>query len=1440
MSTADFLDLGAVVDNEEEDAEFDEETGEARESKANGVDAQLEDSSEEEDEDDEEEAARVREGFIDDEDELEDAAERRRRRKERKKRRREEREREDEGLDEEDLDLIGELPERPSGEPTFKRLKRGHREERARERGVDDIFSDEEEENLRPGPATSRNALAGEFDDFIEEDEPDEGEGEQEDHEVMVGRTKRGLEALRGLDAGLDEAAIEDMRAAFGDGTEYDWALDLQEDMDIGELDPDKPIELKDVFEPSQLKEKMLTEEDNLIRATDVPERIQLARKGFPEEDLDEQQLAARHAEEAEWISGRLWPKKRMTLGHNYLVPFKKAIGHVLGFMNVNNFEVPFIFQHRKDYLIHSVGRNEDDPDAEQINGDKSDLDAKKLLSQPDLWVIFDLDLKYRGLIQKRKALQKLYENIKSITARPDEIIEVLLPTAIEAEEIGDLQEYMNFQYATEIRDATLRESTNGQKRSRTVTSLFERLRVARGYRVVRGFGTTADSFANVVLNGAQRGYTEDPEFEPNDMADQYTDESFPTGSQVLKAAKMMFAEELAMSPRMRKFFRDQYYATGQFDCFRTAKGLKQIDEDSSNYEFKYLRNQDIYSMSQRPDLFLRMLKAEAEGLVEVHITLGDREQFHQKLKSSLESDNFSDVADSWNALRREALAMAIARLHKIIVKGVKEAVKTECENDIAKICREEYGRKLDQAPYKPRGMDPGVVARVVTMTLSRSRNNEVHFVWMDEDGRISGRGIFQLQELRVGNEEKGIPDGSDVERLRAVLERRPDLVAISGYNPDIRSLYKTVQDVITKYDIKGDEHYDDQNDEEDEPRDDQLEVRIVDDDVARLYSISPRAETEFPSSDQATRYCIALARYLQNPLKEYANLGSDVLSITFASHQNLVPKEKLQKTLETALVDMVNIVGVEINDAIQDPHTVTLLQYICGLGPRKATSLYQAISRTGGSITTRLDLLGDPETGTQQIVGPKVFENCASFLYIKYDPTEPGQNYLDNTRTHPEDYELAKKMVGDALDMDEEDVKSEQDEYGEFAVVRKMLKEDRRHEVNSLVLELYAEQLETQLSQRKRATLETIRAELVDPYEELRQGFMLPTSEEIFTMLTGETRESLCEGMVIPVVVRKGFPDHLEVRLDCGIEGGVPEAEYPSGVTDPRSTFRPHQTLQAKVLSLSRKQLTAQLTLKEDAVRRPYKKEVDKAPGAWDFVQEENDKRDAVKEKETVTGRPQRVIKHPLFKAFNSAQAEEYLGPQSRGDVVIRPSSNGMDHLAVTWKVSNNVFQHIDVLELDKENEFSVGKTLKIGRYTYSDLDELIVNHVKAMVKKVEEIMADERFQRGSKTQAGTLKSSLIPQLITMLTISTEQWLTAYMEANPKRSMYAFCINPQFPGYFHLCFKPTPQSNHMSWPIKVIPQAFELQKNPYPDMRALKNGFKTLIMKQQTQQRRY
>ncbi|KAF2138616.1 uncharacterized protein K452DRAFT_277148 [Aplosporella prunicola CBS 121167] len=1409
------LDVAAELGDESDDRDFDDENegDEQGERRQRGV----EDSSEEEDEDDDEEAAAaIREGFIVDEDEDED--ERRARRRERKKRRRQEREEEDAVLDEEDLDLIGEtIPREQPSQSKFKRLKRGHKEERAprERRGVDDIFSDEDDdlgdgydERRRREP---RGGVTDEFADFIEEDVFDDEEGLQDEEDREVARP--GRKAVGGVafpEAGLDEAEMEDYRNAFGDGTEYDWALELQDEKDEEEQGLDRPLELKDVFEPSQLIDRMLTDEDNEIRATDVPERFQLARKPFKPTELTEDEATNRMYAESEWIAKLLLPKKR--LGGHYKEPFQKAILKVLEFMNVEDLEVPFIFLNRKDYLIHS-GSAEDDQD---------DIDApsapQRLLNNSDLWEIFEMDLKFRALSEKRDTLYKTYDNLKSISNVNDNVFEELLPNAESMEEIQDIQDYVHFRYSAELKDVnTMEAETAGvQKRARANNSVFERVRSSRIYNMVRAIGITPDNFAMNLLGATHRVYVEDPDHAPEDMADNLLDPpEYNTGSQVLRAVKAMYAEELVMSPRMRNLMRQNFYQQGALNCYRTEKGLRKITEDHPYYEFKYLRNQDYSAIARRPELYLRMLKAEDEGLIEVKILLMRRDQLREMFFRYLLSDNQSDIAGAWNDVRREALDMALPKLERIIAKGVKETLKAECENVLAKACRERYSEKLDQAPYKPKGMVLGTVPRVLALSNGNGQPGRDAICWayVEEDGRVLENGKFV--DLRMGNQEKHIPDARDVEAFVDIIQRRkPDVIAVAGFAVETRKLKKDLEDIVEQKNLCCAEY----EDEDEQLRSDKLEVVMVNDEVARLYHTSDRANMEHPGMAPLTKYCIGLAKYLQSPLMEYAALGKDITSISFDPNQILLPKDKLSKYLETAMVDIVNLVGVEIQEAVNESYIANLLPYVSGLGPRKAAHMLKVINLNGGNVNTRDELVGDPDKKILPAMGAKVWTNCASFLHIHYEATEPDADYLDATRVHPEDYDLGRKMAADALEMDEEDIKAEVDEAGPAAVVRRLVRDEAQDKVNDLVLEEYAEQLEQQFHQRKRATLETIRAELQQPYEELRHNFTYLTHDEVYTMLTGETKESLTEGMIVPVKIRRAFPDHIECRLDCGMEGVIDEAQFAEGVggergIEPRQAYQVHQTVQAKVMYINRKGLQATLSFSERMLRDPYRRHIDRAPLEWDNDQERADMETEKKEKEVSTGRAQRVIKHPLFKPFNSAQAEEWLGSQGLGDVVIRPSSKGLDHLAVTWKVSDNVYQHIDVLELDKENEFSLGRTLKIGgRHTYSDLDELIASHIKAMAKKVAEMMGDEKYQNGSRAQ------------------TAEQWLTTYTEANPKRSMYAFCINPKFPGYFHLCFKAGQQAPLASWPVKVIPNAFELQKNAYPDMRALKNGFKLLF----------
>ncbi|OBT50660.1 hypothetical protein VE04_08830 [Pseudogymnoascus sp. 24MN13] len=1343
-----------LASDEEDDQSFDEETGEGRPRKEARPD--MDDSSEEEEDDEDAEAARaVREGA------------RGHGNGDGGERRRPAHEKEEAALDEEDLDLIGEAnPEwqaKTTTDHKYKRLKRGHRDEdeRDRERGLDEIFSEDEAADVDEAPrhplrADHRNV--DEFADFIEEDEL-----EDEDQK------------LRYQDEVED--TLEDMEAVFGNGEDYDWALDMEQEDEIREVG-EQQHELQDVFEPSQLAERLLTDEDNEIRWADEPERFQLERKAYRHVQITDDQFK----EEAKWITNLIWPKKRPNLppGGDLQGPFQKAIGKVLEFFVVHEVEVPYVFQHRKDYLIHAK-RTRLAPDPSNPDQPEYGVTAQKLLNQDDLWRILELDLKFRAFVDKRNILEKAYDNLKSASDVKDLMFEEMIPVAATMEELQDLQEYLHFTYSGQLKDLAVIDGNSKepqQRRPGSRSSVFERVRNGQAYNLVRAYGISAEDIAKNALREGRKQYTEDPAVRPIELADTLTsDDEFRTGEQVLLAARQMFSEEMVMNPRMRKHFRMSYFQMGTVSCQRTEKGLRRIDDQNQYYELKYLRNMTIPDIARQPEVFLKMLKAEEEGLLEVRITMQQERDFRRQLLQEFTSDNYSEVADAWNDERLKVLDLAFRRLDRIMVKSVKENMRNECESEVLKACRDEYSKKLDQAPYKPKGMVLGTTPRVLALSSATRRCR----------ARPGLLGLGRRRRTCLG-------------------EWAPDVIGVGGFSIETNKMIKDIKDLVAERDLRGpDFDVRDTN----ETHNEQLEVVVVNDEVARLYRDSQRALGDYPGLSSVTRYCVALAKYLQNPMKEYAALGNDIVSLIFHRCQHLVPEEKLRKQLDTAMVDMVNLCGIDINEAVTDPYVANLLPYVCGLGPRKATSVIKAINMNGGMVNTRDELVGDPDSQKLPVVGPRVWNNCASFLSIEYDPSMSTSDYLDNTRVHPEDYELGRKMAADALELDEEDVKAEADEDARGAVVRKLIKDDEQDKVNDLILEEYAEQLEQNYNQKKRATLETIRAELIQPYEELRRNFAMLSDDDVFTMLTGETNDSLCEGMVVSINVRVVNDEFLIVKLDSGLEGRVEayEATDNNDVPLPR-LFSQGQAAQAKLLSVDRREFSAKLSMREQEIKRPFRRRLNHMDDQWDSNQEARD-REELREKDKVTGRAQRVIKHPLFRPFNSTQAEEYLGSQSSGDAVIRTSSKGNDHLTVTWKVADGVYQHIDVLELLKENEFTVGKQLRIGgKYTYSDLDELIVDHVKAMARKVDEMMQHEKYQKGSKAD-------------------TERWLTTYTEANPKRSVYAFCIDPKHPGYFHLCFKGGQNAKLNAWPVKVIPNAFELLKNPYPDMRALCNGFK-------------
>lgn len=324
-------------------------------------------------------------------------------------------------------------------------------------------------------------------------------------------------------------------------------------------------------------------------------------------------------------------------------------------------------------------------------------------------------------------------------------------------------------------------------------------------------------------------------------------------------------------------------------------------------------------------------------------------------------------------------------------------------------------------------------------------------------------------------------------------------------------------------------------------------------------------------------------------------------------------------------------------------------------------------------------------------ILTTKIFLNAAGFLRIAQDSEakpmknrhidDDVQDPLDDTRIHPEDYELARKMATDALELDEEDI---HDEHPSHVVSLIMQEDDNEKKLSELNLDEFAISMYEANQDLKRHTLNVIREELLRPFSEQREKFLMPGPWEVLTTLSGETKRTLRVGLIVSVVVVRIKNNFVYVRLDSGIEGVINGQyladEVPEDLGDVAKRGHTITGVVIEVkMNLPQDQFLVELSSRpvdvgggDSEFRRVRPDE------AWNHQQCDRDAEVQARKKRAEVDRSRRVIKHPNFQNFNSAQAEAYLDKQQRGDVVIRPSSKGIDHLAVTWKVDEKLYQHI------------------------------------------------------------------------------------------------------------------------------------------------------------------
>ncbi|MBE0422502.1 MAG: RNA-binding transcriptional accessory protein [Lutibacter sp.] len=173
------------------------------------------------------------------------------------------------------------------------------------------------------------------------------------------------------------------------------------------------------------------------------------------------------------------------------------------------------------------------------------------------------------------------------------------------------------------------------------------------------------------------------------------------------------------------------------------------------------------------------------------------------------------------------------------------------------------------------------------------------------------------------------------------------------------------------------------------------IEVYVVSEAGASIYSASKIARDEFPNYDVTVRGAVSIGRRLADPLAELVKI--DAKSIGVGQYQHDVDQVKLKIALDSTVESCVNMVGVNVNTASE-----SLLSYVSGIGPKLAENIV-AFRAENGAFATRNDIKKVAR------LGDKAFEQSAGFLRIKN-----GKNALDDSAVHPESYDIVHKMAAD------------------------------------------------------------------------------------------------------------------------------------------------------------------------------------------------------------------------------------------------------------------------------------------------------------------------------------------------------------------------------------------------------------------------------------------
>ena len=504
-------------------------------------------------------------------------------------------------------------------------------------------------------------------------------------------------------------------------------------------------------------------------------------------------------------------------------------------------------------------------------------------------------------------------------------------------------------------------------------------------------------------------------------IANKYVKQAVTNTAEALAGARLIIAEWIAEQTDIRDYIRYQF--SNYINI--TASGVKSKMKDEKAQKFK-----DYFDWSESlkripSHRFLAIQRAEKEGFIRVKLE-GDEDRILQTIQRKL--------IKSFGACK-EQIELAIADSYKRLLKpslgneAIQQA-KEKADASAIKVFAKNLKQLLLGAPLGEKrvlAIDPGF-------------RTGCKLVCLDENGTL-------LHNETIFPHPPQKDQKTAIKKISTLTEAyKIDAIAI-GNGTASRETEALVRKVRFKNEIQ---------------------VFIVSEAGASVYSASSVAREEFPNYDATVRGSVSIGRRLQDPLAELVKI--DAKAIGVGQYQHDVDQTQLKLALDRVVESCVNAVGVNINTASK-----SLLSYVSGIGEKLAENILEYRTQHG-AFTTR------SEIKKVKRLGEKAFVQSAGFLRIKN-----AKNPLDDSSVHPERYALVEKMAKD-------EGKTVAELIGNKSLLEKInLEKYISAEVGLLTLkDIVAELKKPGLDIREKAKVFTFNQN-IKTIDDLREGQLLP-----------------------------------------------------------------------------------------------------------------------------------------------------------------------------------------------------------------------------------------------------------------------------------------------------------------------------------------------------------